>query len=185
MVERIAVLVSWFRSSPRARYSDEANFGIGTLAVVMFVASIGAADAQDKPLPVTTVVIDTDRGPYTFHVEVAADGPSQERGLMFRKQMAPDAGMLFDFHRPTFVTFWMKNTILPLDMLFIRQDGTVSSIAPNAVPYSLTSIPSAEPIRAVLEINAGRAAALGIEPDQKVHNAIFRNAVPDRKRNGQ
>ena len=69
----------------------------------------------------------------------------------------------------------MKNTILPLDMIFIRSDGTISSIAPNATPYSTASIPSTEPVRAVLEINAGRAAALGIEPGDKVHGAIFRN----------
>lgn len=142
------------------------------------VASSGAADAGDKPLPTTIVIIDTDRGPQTFHVEIAADQASQERGLMFRKQMAPNAGMLFDFHTPQWETFWMKNTILPLDMIFIRQDGAISSVAPNAVPYSTTSIPSAEPVRAVLEINGGRAAALDIQPGQKVHNAIFGDALP-------
>lgn len=142
------------------------------------VASSGAADAGDKPLPTTIVIIDTDRGPQTFHVEIAADQASQERGLMFRKQMAPNAGMLFDFHTPQWETFWMKNTILPLDMIFIRQDGAISSVAPNAVPYSTTSIPSAEPVRAVLEINGGRAAALDIQPGQKVHNVIFGDALP-------
>lgn len=142
------------------------------------IAFSGAAYAGDKPLPTTTVVVDTDHGRQTFHVEIAADQASQERGLMYRRQMAPDAGMLFDFHRPQWETFWMKNTILPLDMIFIRQDGAISSVAPNAVPYSTTSIPSAEPVRAVLEINGGRAAALDIQPGQTVHNAIFGNALP-------
>jgi uncharacterized membrane protein (UPF0127 family) len=104
---------------------------------------------------------------------MASDNASQEKGLMFRKTMAPNAGMLFDFHKPQPVTFWMKNTILPLDIIFIRDDGTISSIAGNAVPYSEAPIPSSEPVRAVLELNAGRAKALGIEPGDKVHAAIF------------
>jgi uncharacterized membrane protein (UPF0127 family) len=149
-------------------------------AALLLFAAGSSAGAQDRPLPVTTVVIDTDHGPHAFRVEMATDEPSQTRGLMFRKQMAPDAGMLFDFHHPQMEVFWMKNTILSLDLIFIRQDGTISSIAPDAVPYSTTSIPSAEPVRAVLEINGGRAAALGIEPDQRVHHAIFGNAPPGR-----
>jgi len=141
--------------------------------------SFGAAKAEPA-LPRTTVVIDTDKGPFLFHVEVAGDAASQERGLMFRTKMANDAGMLFDFHKPQWEAFWMKNTVLPLDMLFIREDGTISSVAPDAVPFSLATIPSAEPVRAVLEINGGRAAALGIAPDQHVHNAIFGNALKDQ-----
>ena len=152
------------------------RFGWAFVALIAVALAQGAS-AQDSPLPLTTVVVDTDHGPHAFRVEVAGDEASQAKGLMFRRQMAPDAGMLFDFHHPQMTIFWMKNTILPLDMIFIRQDGTISSIAPNAVPYSTTSIPSAEPVRAVLEINGGRAAQLGIEPDQKVHNAIFGNAA--------
>ncbi len=149
-------------------------------AALMLVFGVPAS-AQDKPLPTSTVVIDTDHGAQTFHVEVAADEASEERGLMFRKQMVANAGMLFDFHSPQWETFWMKNTILSLDMIFIRGDGIISSIAPNAVPYSTTPVPSTEPVRAVLEINGGRAAALGIQPGQTVHNAIFGNAQPGRK----
>ena len=149
------------------------------VSAAVFALVLGPATAQpDKPLPVTTVVINTDHGPHVFRVELAADGASQERGLMYRKEMAPDAGMLFDFHKPQPVTFWMKNTILPLDMIFIRANGTISSIAPKAVPYSTTPISSIEPVRAVLELNGGRAAELGIEPDQVVHNVIFGNAAP-------
>jgi hypothetical protein len=112
---------------------------------------------------------------------VAADPASQEKGLMFRKSLAPDAGMLFDFHTPDFQTFWMKNTVIPLDMIFIRADGTISSIAPNAAPQSETPIPSYEPVRAVLEINGGRAAQLGIQPGAHVHNAIFGSALAGQK----
>jgi hypothetical protein len=126
-------------------------------------------------LPTTKVVIDTQKGPVAFNVEVAADGASQEKGLMYRTALASDAGMLFDFHQPNLVVFWMKNTPLSLDMLFIRADGTVSTIAADAVPYSEDRLPSSEPVLAVLEINGGRAMALGIQPGDKVHAAIFGN----------
>ncbi len=92
---------------------------------------------------------------------------------MFRKTMAANAGMLFDFHTTVMTTFWMKNTVLPLDIIFIRSDGTISSIAGSAVPFSEAPIPSSEPIRAVLEINGGRAKTLGIEPGDKVRGTIF------------
>jgi uncharacterized membrane protein (UPF0127 family) len=151
---------------------------LAVTAALFGFALVPAAAEDPKPLPVTNIVIDTDHGPHTFRVEVAADPASQERGLMYRKQMPPDAGMIFDFHQPRMEYFWMKNTVLPLDMVFIRANGTISSIAPNAVPFSTTTIPSIEPVRAVLELNGGRAAQLGIEPDQVVHNAIFGNALP-------
>lgn len=149
-------------------------------AALAFSLSAQAADTAppaNPTLPMQTIVIDSDHGPAKFLVEVAADSATQERGLMFRKTMAPNAGMLFDFRQLVMTTFWMKNTILPLDMLFIRPDGSISSIAANTTPYSTQPIPSAEPVRAVLEINGGRAAQLGIEPGERVHAAIFNNAV--------
>ena len=148
-----------------------------TLAALAFSGAAPASPAQPASLPVQTITIDGDYGPVKFRVEVAADPATQARGLMFRKAMGADAGMLFDFHQLVMTTFWMKNTILPLDMLFIRPDGTISSIAANTTPYSLQPIPSAEPVRAVIEINGGRASALGIEPGEKVHAAIFSNAL--------
>ena len=146
------------------------------MAAIAFVMGAAAhADPQPppKPLPHTQLVIDTTAGEAKFDVEVAADWRSQEYGLMNRKHLPNNAGMIFDFHAPVMTSFWMKDTLIPLDMIFIRQDGTISSVAPDAVPMSLTSIPSTEPIRAVLEINGGEAARLGIYPGQKVHNAIF------------
>jgi hypothetical protein len=133
------------------------------LALLFPVAALAA------PLPVETITIDTKAGPHSFTVEVAADDESRERGLMYRKEMAPDAGMLFDFHTPQLVSFWMENTILPLDMLFVRRDGTIARIKANATPYSRENIPSGEPIQLVIELNAGRAAALGITEGAKVH----------------
>lgn len=137
------------------------------------IAAFFCASAQAAALPHSTLSIATRHGVAVFHVEVADDQATQERGLMYRRHMAPNAGMLFDFHQPAYVTFWMKNTLLPLDMIFIRPDGTISTIAANAKPESLDQIKSAEAVRAVLEINGGRAAALGIEPGQQVKSAIF------------
>ena len=101
-----------------------------------------AAHAAPPSLPVETITIDTKTGPHAFSVEVAADEESRERGLMYRMAMAPDAGMLFDFHTPQPVSFWMENTVLPLDMLFVRADGTIARIKANATPYSRENIPS-------------------------------------------
>jgi hypothetical protein len=151
---------------------------LGAVFALAAVSAHAAVPGRKAPLPVTSVVIDSAQGRVRFTAEVAGDPDSQERGLMFRTKLAPNAGMLFDFHSPASQTFWMKNTILPLDMIFIRADGTISSIAAEATPYSETPIPSYEPVRAVLEINGGRAAALGIERGQRVHNAIFGNALP-------
>jgi uncharacterized membrane protein (UPF0127 family) len=143
----------------------------GLLAAVSF----GAAPAQPN-LPHSTITIDTTKGPVRFSVEVAGDTASRMQGLMYRKQLGANAGMLFDFHGDHFQAFWMKNTILPLDMIFIRADGTISSIASHTIPYSEQPVMSKEPVHAVLEINAGRSDALGIEPGATVHGSIFKNA---------
>ena len=144
------------------------RFAIAFIAAALFLTGMSAA-----PLARETITIDTKNGPAQFRVEIAADPSSQERGLMFRKSMALNAGMLFDFHTPQMTNFWMKNTILPLDMLFVRQDGTISTITADAKPYSLDIISSLEPVRAVIELKAGRAYYLGIEPGDRVHATIF------------
>ena len=150
------------------------------LAIVF--AGMWAVAATAAPgvhlLPRSSVTIDTPHGPVRFAVEIADDDASRMKGLMFRKEMAPDAGMLFEFPDDHFRSFWMKNTVLPLDMLFIRADGTISSVAENAKPLSEDIITSREPVRAVLEINAGRSAALGIRAGEKVHGAVFAQTSP-------
>lgn len=105
---------------------------------------------------------------HRFVVEVAATPADQERGLMFRDKLAPDAGMIFPMPRPEVATFWMKNTLIPLDLVFVRADGKIANIAANARPMSLALISASEPVTAVLEIAGGRAAELGIEPGDKV-----------------
>lgn len=126
-------------------------------------------------LPTEKIVIDTKGGPRIFTVEIAAEAKSRERGLMYRSQMDEDAGMLFDFHEPQYVNFWMENTILPLDMLFVKADGTIANIRENAVPFSRESIPSADEVQLVIEINAGLSKKLGLAPGETVHAAQLHN----------
>lgn len=105
---------------------------------------------------------------HDFMVEVASSGAEQAKGLMFRKAMGADEGMLFPMEPPRQASFWMKNTVIPLDIIFIGPDRLVSNVAANATPYSLDPLPSAGVAAAVLEINGGRAAELGIVPGAKV-----------------
>jgi uncharacterized protein len=152
------------------------EYAMRALFAAVFALAIlaGCSPGEGKgQLPTTRIVVDTAKGPAAFTVEVATDDAARQKGLMFRTRLAADAGMLFDFRTEGYRSFWMKNTPLPLDMLFIRADGTISTIAPNTVPYSEEPVPSSEPVRAVLEINGGRAAALGIAPGEKVHAAVF------------
>jgi len=99
---------------------------------------------------------------------VARTAEEQSRGLMHRQSLAPDRGMIFPYEPPQQVGFWMKNTLIPLDMIFIRKDGSIANIAENTVPLSLEMVPSAEPVVAVLEIAGGRSAELGIKPGDRV-----------------
>jgi len=97
-----------------------------------------------------------------FTVEVAATEEQQERGLMFRNSLADNHGMIFPYEPAQEVAFWMKNTLIPLDIIFIRADGTIVRIT-KAQAMDLTPLPSGEPIKGVLEIRSGRAAELGIK----------------------
>lgn len=115
----------------------------------------------------------TSKGRQRFVVEVVDTAESRAKGLMFRTEMAPDHGMLFDFRREEPVWFWMKNTYLPLDMIFARADGTILSIAENTTPLSEAMVPSNGPVRFVLELNAGSSARLGLKPgDRLAHPRI-------------
>jgi len=103
-----------------------------------------------------------------FSVEVARSEDEQSRGLMFRQSLAPNTGMIFPMAPPRNASFWMKNTIIPLDMIFIRADGSIARIAAETVPYSLEPVDSGEPVAAVLEIGGGQAAKLGIAENDHV-----------------
>lgn len=131
-----------------------------------------AGQAELRPLQPLTLV--TDKGRFNIQVEVADTFQSRETGLMCRTHLAPDRGMLFDFKRPTDgIGFWMHNTLIPLDIIFIRPDGAVLSIARNAHPLDDSPLPAGGPVRGVLEIAGGRAAQLGLLPGDKVLHRIF------------
>jgi uncharacterized membrane protein (UPF0127 family) len=139
------------------------------LLFLPFAALSGCGAAAPNPILRTEhITVGSATGPHDFTVEVADNDDTRERGLMFRTQMAPNAGMLFDFKTPQQTQFWMENTVLPLDMLFVRADGVIANIRANAVPYSRESIPSAGPVLLVIEINGGRAAQLGIRAGDQV-----------------
>jgi uncharacterized membrane protein (UPF0127 family) len=108
------------------------------------------------------LTIRTKSATHQFTVEVAATPEQQEIGLMFRRSVAADHGMIFPYNPPQNVSFWMKNTLIPLDIIFIRTDGTIVRVT-HAKALDLTPLPSLEPVAAVLEIRAGRAAELGIK----------------------
>ncbi|KPL69438.1 hypothetical protein SZ64_15780 [Erythrobacter sp. SG61-1L] len=156
------------------------------LAAGAALASLAACSPQDRAsaagtapmaqpsrhpesgLPVIPLTVTQNGKTHRFMVEVAASEEEQAKGLMFRKQMGADEGMIFPRRPPDVPSFWMRNTVIPLDIIFIGTDGKVLNIAANAVPYSLDSRPSVGVAKAVLELNGGRAAELGIGPGAKV-----------------
>ena len=136
------------------------------------VSSVGA-ELQQFPMSELTIISAT--GPHQFKVEVAETQAQMTQGLMFRRSLAPDAGMLFDYKQPTMASMWMRNTLIPLDMLFVDAQGRIVSVHQRAVPQSLDVIAATAPVRAVIELNGGTAARLGIEPGDKVVHPIFAN----------
>jgi uncharacterized membrane protein (UPF0127 family) len=138
----------------------------------------GGALAQSSEITFqkSSLVVVTASREIKFEVELALNDAERSRGLMYREKLGPYDGMLFDFHQDAPVSFWMKNTLIPLDMVFIAGDGTIKHVHANAVPLSTDAIPSQFPVRAVLEINGGSARLLGIKPGDKVKHSIFGNA---------
>ena len=133
-----------------------------------------ACIGQPEIAPLQPLAITSAKGTARFMVEMASTPIQQEYGLMCRKSLADDRGMLFDFGSPTDnVGFWMRNTLIGLDVVYIRPDGTILSIARNAAPLDENPIPAGGTIRAVLEIRAGRAAELGLQPGDRVEQRIF------------
>ena len=132
---------------------------------VMLAFSALAAQAQDNQL-----TLETSTGEYRFNVEVVDTPESRAQGLMFRTELAEDAGMLFDFKEEREVSFWMQNTLIPLDMIFIGADGVVDTIHVNARPQDPTSIPSEVPVQFVLEIPGGRSVEIGLKPGDTVQH---------------
>src|SRR5450755_378810 len=127
-----------------------------------------------RPADRQTVEIASKNGVHAFSVEMAENDAERAKGLMYRKELPEGKGMLFDFKREQEVSFWMENTYIPLDMLFIRGDGTILRIAENTEPLSTKMIPSGGPVLAVLEVIGGTARKYGIAPGDRVAHPIFK-----------
>lgn len=152
------------------------------MLTILLLAGGLALTAQAAGLRTSPLVIESASGVrYAFTVQVAETAAQRRTGLMFRRSLAPDEGMLFDFHAVAPVSMWMKNTFFPLDMLFIDAGGRIVSIAERAVPLSLDSIPSGLPVRAALELNGGSVRRLGIRRGDRVIYPIFHDARRSRR----
>lgn len=150
------------------------------LALTLAACSPNASDAAPQStqaavsvhpvsgLPVVPLRIYRAGKTLTFRVELARTAEEQAKGLMFRTTMAPDEGMIFPFAPPRGASFWMRNTVIPLDLIFVGPDGRILNIAANAIPYDETPLLSAGPAKAVLELNGGRAKELGLAAGDKV-----------------
>lgn len=136
---------------------------LAAVGQVIVVASVLAACEDDS-----RAVLHTAKGDFSFEVEIADDDPERAKGLMFRQSLAADAGMLFDFQTEQQASFWMQNTFIPLDLIFISADGTVQTIHVNARPHDTTTIPSVVPVRFVLEIAGGRSVEIGLLPGDRL-----------------
>lgn len=133
---------------PMAACSGDASEEAGVATIPVTIAAAGKA--------------------HVFNVEVARTDEEQDRGLMFRTNLPADGGMIFPFDKPRIGSFWMKNTLIPLDMVFIRADGSIDRIAENTIPESLEPVVSGGEVSAVLELAGGTAAKLGIDETAKV-----------------
>lgn len=143
-------------------------------------AAAGTTRATAEPLsafPTSELVIESAGKRLKFLVQVADTPERREQGLMFVTKLPADGGMLFPFPGDTNTAFWMKNTFIPLDLLFVRRDGTIARIAERARPHDLTPIPSGEPVLAVLELAGGTAARLGLRRGDRVVSAALQPVV--------
>jgi uncharacterized membrane protein (UPF0127 family) len=132
------------------------------------VANAATETTQQTGLQKVPLTIHSAGGAHRFTVEVARTPAEQQAGLMHRRSLAPDAGMIFPFAVPQTAAFWMKNTLIPLDMIFIRADGRIARVAAMTTPHSLDPVGSGEEVAAVLELRGGRAAELGIKAGDRV-----------------
>ncbi|MDB5425934.1 MAG: hypothetical protein JWQ29_3350 [Phenylobacterium sp.] len=161
---------------PRGLLALAAALALGGPAAAQQIPRMDPAHCVGQPeiRPLQPLAIATSKGPARFMVEFADNDRRREYGLMCRKAVAPDRGMLFDFKAPMDdVAFWMRNTVIPLDIIYIRPDGTVLSIARNVPPLDESPVPAGGRVRAVLELAAGRAAQLGILPGDRIVHRIF------------
>ncbi|NNE84910.1 MAG: DUF192 domain-containing protein [Alphaproteobacteria bacterium] len=144
--------------------------------VVLAVVMAGTAALAQSTFDRSTLSIETAQGSHEFDIELALAPDQQAQGLMFRQEMAKDAGMLFFHQRERVASMWMRNTFIPLDMLFVARDGRIVHIVERTVPHSLTTISAGIPVRAVLELNAGTVHRLAIKSGDRLIHPLFGNA---------
>ena len=144
------------------------------LGLLVLILSLFLAFGPSWAAGEQTLEIASKTGVHIFSVEVVDNDADRAKGLMYRKELPEGRGMLFDFHRDQEVSFWMQNTYIPLDMIFIRGDGQILRIEENTVPLSTRMIPSRGAVRAVLEVIGGTSRKLGIAPGDRVASPIFR-----------
>lgn len=147
------------------------------LAVALALPAAGVAAGEPQSLPTEAVVVQTAQGPVTFTAEIADDARERGVGLMYRDDLPPRRAMLFDYDEPQGAFMWMKNTRIPLDMLFIAADGVILHVEERAQPGDLTPRGTSEPVLGVLEVPAGTVEELGIAPGMIVRHRIFGNAA--------
>ena len=159
--------------SPARRHLIAAFLAFAVLGLVgPAIAQIESLQTYDKaPLEIRTA-----SGTHRFTVELARTAAQQMQGLMFRRKLDANAGMLFIYQQPETARYWMKNTYIPLDMLFIAPDGRIASIAERTVPLSLETVSSGVPVIAVLELNGGTVSRLGIKLGDRVVQAMLGTA---------
>ncbi len=147
-----------------------------SLALIAFAAALAPAGADSRamrlPVHMVKLAADTASGQKFFSIEVADEPSEQERGLMFRDEMPDDRGMLFDLGRTRQASFWMENTPMPLDLLFIGEEGRVRAILPGQ-PYSRAPISPGVPVRFVLELKEGTSAKNGIVPGDRLRHPVI------------
>ena len=143
-----------------------------------WMAPVPAVAADAVRFETSELAVVTERGRFSFAVEMAVTETQRQRGLQHRNALAPDAGMLFDFEYSQPAAMWMKNTPVPLDMIFIAGDGRVVNVKARTQPDSLAVIRSAGAVRAVLEVNDGTAERLGIEAGSLILHPLFGTAAP-------
>jgi uncharacterized membrane protein (UPF0127 family) len=146
------------------RWPGRIRFASLMLAALVAVAPLAACSDENR------AVLHTAKGEFAFHVEIADNDAERAKGLMFRQELAADAGMLFDFGQERQTSFWMQNTYIPLDMIFISAEGIVKNIHVNARPLDTTAIPSDGPVRFVLEIPGGRSQEIGLAVGDRLEN---------------
>lgn len=147
---------------------------VAAIAIIYFVGSgSNAGQGQNSVGPRSSLSIETATGVYPFEVEIADTEDSRARGLMYRRTVEQGTGMLFDMGLTRDVAFWMRDTFVPLDIIFLNEDGRVASIVEGARPQSETRIPSGSPIRFVLELPTPEARRIGLAIGDRVHHPVI------------